>query len=379
MSAPWVIKLPLAENAGGAVLVHVTPKDSKPLDLDLLATDGESAFKGKGKRALSCKDMQLTVIVRSRKLDQLRHENYVGSEEEWTAILKHVFISKQGSGVSGTIKKNLDVFCAISGKDPNAALSISLRTRVEDITQRLGSLELAQTEDTDKVDLFGWAGQAIDQRDKLESQIAEGREEANASTSTIASMQAQLKDLVKAKAEHETELLEKLAALLNEKKMRLRELNRHMSTAKVDHRALERLEATLPSGSSTRPRGKKRSARETAQASEFDESDGFEAMDVDKPANEKKAAESDDDRHTTENETETESDDGDNLDMPTTSQTEAGSIGSSKLPPKQQEQSQSLPPPRNLPFTRQTTQAAKETKPPSPPEDEETASEDDEL
>ena len=48
MSTPWVIKLPLAENAGGAVLVHVTPKNSDTLDLDLLATDGESAFKGKG-------------------------------------------------------------------------------------------------------------------------------------------------------------------------------------------------------------------------------------------------------------------------------------------------------------------------------------------
>lgn len=52
MSSPWVIKLPLAQDAGGALLVHVTPKDSKPLDLDLLATDGESAFKGKGGRCL---------------------------------------------------------------------------------------------------------------------------------------------------------------------------------------------------------------------------------------------------------------------------------------------------------------------------------------
>jgi hypothetical protein len=50
MSTPWVIKLPLAENAGAAVLLHVTPKGTNVLDLDLLATDGESAFKGKGER-----------------------------------------------------------------------------------------------------------------------------------------------------------------------------------------------------------------------------------------------------------------------------------------------------------------------------------------
>ena len=48
MSTQWVIKLPLAENAGGAVLVHLTSKPNEALDLDLLATDGESAFKGKG-------------------------------------------------------------------------------------------------------------------------------------------------------------------------------------------------------------------------------------------------------------------------------------------------------------------------------------------
>jgi hypothetical protein len=48
MSTSWVIKLPLDENAGGAVLVHISPGEGDALDLDLLATDGESAFKGKG-------------------------------------------------------------------------------------------------------------------------------------------------------------------------------------------------------------------------------------------------------------------------------------------------------------------------------------------
>lgn len=323
--------------------------------------------------------MQLMFLVRSRKLEQLRHTNYDGSNEEWAAVLKHILISRQGSGVDQTIKQNLDVSCTISGKDPKATLSISFRTRVEDITQRLGSIELAQSEDTDNVDLFAWASQAIDRRDELESQLTKEREDASTATNTVASLQAQLEDLNKAKVEHENELLEKFAALLNEKKLRLRELHRQMSTGKVDKRALERLEAALPPRSGTRARGKKRSAGQTAQASESDGSDGSEAMDVDKPGIDKKAADSDDDRHTTENETETESDDGADLDKPVTSQTEAGSTGSSKLPQKPQEQHQSLPPPRDLPFTRQTRQAEKETKASSPQDDEETASEDDEL
>ena len=51
MSSSWVVKLPLADSEGDAVLVNVTAKKAVSdvdLDADLLATDGESAFKGKG-------------------------------------------------------------------------------------------------------------------------------------------------------------------------------------------------------------------------------------------------------------------------------------------------------------------------------------------
>ena len=313
--------------------------------------------------------------MRSRKLEQLQHRNYDGSTEEWTAILKHVLISKQGSGVSEMIKRNLDVSCTISGKDPKASLSISYRTRVEGITQRLGGIELAQTQDTDNVDLFGWASQAIERRDELENQILEEKEETSKSTTMIASLQAQLEDLTKAKSEHEAELLDKFAALLNEKKLRLRELNRQMSTAKIDKNALERLEASLgPSGSNARQRGKKRPIRDTEEANESDESDGFEAMDVDKPDD--KEADSEDDRRTTDNESDTESDDEGDLDKPMTSQTEAGSETATK-----KQQQQPLPPPRNLPFTKQTKQPEKAKEPTQGDDDDdkETASEDDEL
>ena len=46
----------LADNAG-AVLVQVTQKheDGEELDLDLLATDGDAAFRGKGERIYSQK------------------------------------------------------------------------------------------------------------------------------------------------------------------------------------------------------------------------------------------------------------------------------------------------------------------------------------
>ena len=286
-------------------------------------------------------------------------------------MLKHVLISRQGSGVTSTIKENLDVSCSITGKDPKASLTISLRTRVEDITQRLGSIELPQTSNTEDVDLFSWTSQAIEQRDNLQTQASKDQDTAGKSTQAIGDLQAQLDDLTKAKTEHEDELLAKFAALLNEKKLRLRELARQLSTGKVDKRALERLEAALPPSESAGKRGKKRSAKEAKHASESEESDGFEAMDVDKPADDAQVVDSDEDRRTTDNETETASDD-DDLDKPVTSQTETGSAGRSQLPPK--EQSAGLPPTRDLPFSRQ---AKKDNKELPPKHDEDTASEDD--
>jgi DNA double-strand break repair and V(D)J recombination protein XRCC4 len=319
--------------------------------------------------------------VRGRSLAKLRHKNYDGSDEEWSEILKYVLISKQGSGLNDIIKQNLDISCAISGKDPKASLSISFRTRVENITQRLGSLDLPQTPDTDDVDLFGWASKAINRRDELEGEVAMLKQDSGKAKDTVAALQSQLDNLVKSKAEHEDELLTKFVALLNAKKMRLRELERKMSTGKIDKKALERLEATLPPASSSSKRGKKRSAREARQESESDDSDGFEAMDVDKPVNQdNKAVESDDSRHTTDLDTETGTEEEDNLEQPVTSQTETGSAGPSRLP-QQDPKQQSMPPRRELPFTRQAKEAEQEAKPASPQDvnDEETASEDDEL
>jgi hypothetical protein len=282
-------------------------------------------------------------------------------------------VSKQGSGVSDTTRRSLEVTCSISGKDPTASLAISFRTRIEDITQRLGGLELLQTADTDDVDLFGWTSQVIDQRDKFEDDFLAYRQKASKSNETIDSLEHQLEELIKAKEEHETELLSKFAALLNEKKLRLRNLERNMSTSKADKRALDQLEQSLPESTEDEPRGKKRSARNAKTASESDESDGFEAMDVDKP----ESADSDeDDNQTTDRGSETESEADDDLDQPVTSQTEGASTGASKLPQKHQSD-QSLPPTRHLPFT-QAAQKNKEDEP-VPVDDEETETEDDEL
>ena len=51
MSRSWLRKFSLVDDAG-VLLVHIIPKsgDGSTLDLDLLATDGETAFRGKSEQ-----------------------------------------------------------------------------------------------------------------------------------------------------------------------------------------------------------------------------------------------------------------------------------------------------------------------------------------
>ena len=53
MAANWIVKLPRSEDGDEPILLHVTQKKSHDLDLDLLATEGEAVYKGKGMRSPS--------------------------------------------------------------------------------------------------------------------------------------------------------------------------------------------------------------------------------------------------------------------------------------------------------------------------------------
>jgi hypothetical protein len=51
MAQAHVLKFDQAGDGNNAILVQVTPKDATSLDLDLLATDGDAAYRGKGEQS----------------------------------------------------------------------------------------------------------------------------------------------------------------------------------------------------------------------------------------------------------------------------------------------------------------------------------------
>jgi len=324
--------------------------------------------------------------VRSRNLKKLRAKNYDGNDDDWTAILSYVFGVKPSSKIPAAHRENLDVQCSVSGRDPNGTLSITLRNKVEDITQQLGSIDLPQTEETDDIDLFGWAVQAIDKRDELDITNAELQEKVQAKDETVTSLQKQIDELVQAKAEHEHQMLAKFAALLNEKKLKIRNLQRVLSTAQADPTKLKELQAVIGDEAPTRSgRGSKRRPAKRGQDDEADDSEGFETMDLDPVVNNPDEPVSPESGRSTPSREASETEDEDeNVDVPAMSQdrprTRAMDSGKRRKSPSP------LPPPRQLPFQRKGPdkggKAGKASTPEPPPtadDDEETVSEIDEL
>lgn len=282
----------------------------------------------------------------------------------------------------------LNVVCSIAGKKKDRTLTITFRNDIEGIIQRIGDVELALTSDTDDVDLFGWTTQVIEQRDQLEEEARSYKERRSAEDKVEATLQQQMSDLVKAKSGYEAQLLAKFSTLLNEKKLKIRNLQRVLQTAQIDPKTLQELQATLAEADTVATsRGKKRQVDDRGQ--DEDESDGFETMDVDKTGKEGEDDEQSDlsDRQRTPSPEEPSDEEDDDLDANTSPQPPQTRSSRNKV----EKMSSPLPRPRQLPFQQRPSRGDKQTagqesssKAPRPTSigdevDEETASEDDEL
>jgi hypothetical protein len=245
-------------------------------------------------------------------LKKLRSKSYEGSDDEWAQLVSSVLDPSVQSPIDSLTNASLEVACSVSGKEPKRSLSVTLNNKVEEITQRLGTIGFAETQDTEDVDLFGWASQATEQRDSLRAQAATLEKVVHQRDKDVSSLQKQIDELVAAKLEHEKQMLAKFAMLLNEKKRRIRELEGIMSGVELPEEIREELRAALKKGA-TEARKNKRSAEGDGPDDE-DDSDGFEPMQLDPPKDEQVDAESQASNDTTPTasdvEEDNESDDG---------------------------------------------------------------------
>ena len=216
------------------------------------------------------------------------------SPDEWEKILKAVLLGHEPvEGIEAGAECQVGKEITITIRRRVAGISVSLIVQTLLITglanqqpkQRLGTIKLEHKPDKN-IQLFEWCGEAIQERERLrEVALVEGAR-AQDLESRVKQLRDQLDELTRAKKAGETEMLEKVCILLNEKKVKIREQQRLLSTASVNPSKLTSLPADLPTSPKRVPKASRASKRKApARDASDDSDDGFEKMDVDKTNN----------------------------------------------------------------------------------------------
>ncbi|MDI1487828.1 MAG: hypothetical protein OHK93_007101 [Ramalina farinacea] len=254
MAAAQVLRVPRIDSEGDFVLVNVSSNGSKPLDLKIEATEGESPY--------------ITTIKQSR-ISQFRDSKNSLDDRSWELLLRCIFLYEP---IPGHLRSNLEVVAAVTG----GKLAIRLRNNIEGIIQNLGEILLKEDQHLE-LDTIGWASTAILRGNSLASEVQSLQQRYNEQDATIVALHQQLSDLIKAKEDHETALLEKFRELLNEKKLKIRDQQRLLAGAKIDPEHAIKVEAARTAGGKGRKAGDSKVGKRKAaiQESDPEEDAGF--------------------------------------------------------------------------------------------------------
>ncbi|SPJ87921.1 related to mitotic apparatus protein p62 [Fusarium torulosum] len=336
MAAPFrVLRFPRSDDKSAFVLLQVTSKGSKRLDLKLVGTEGEEPY---------------VASLKHDRVVSLRVKNCPASESEWQKILEDLFQQEPLPDIQAT-----------ATVQSQKSISITIRKEIQGITQRLGAIILSHDAD-EAIELFEWCGAAVETSTTSKQSVADLSVKSSEAETAVTQLQSQLEELIKAKDEDETALLRKFRDLLNEKKIKIREqqqalallsANPSMAGQSQPSQAVE-VEVEQPkSRKPARKAGKSRTSKRKAPASrrveESDDDAAVDTMDVDV----KQEAEDTDPGNTTEATASVDSDEDNNAGdgddgVQSSSSQQNDALASKKTSPKEVDEP---PPPRALPFT----------------------------
>jgi hypothetical protein len=191
--------------------------------------------------------------------------------DQWKTTLAYALLHQKPKGPLPDFLGGVELLAKISGE---STATITIRRNVGGITQNLGSLDLEQDDEREEVDVFKWVDVAAATTDDLRVQLDQSLASSSSQQDQIAKLTAELEQLVKAKREHENELLSKFAALLNAKKLKIRDQQRLLSRASVNSDALEDVRGVRRSSPKVaRKAGASRGAKRKSKASSVQESE----------------------------------------------------------------------------------------------------------
>ncbi|KAL7944399.1 hypothetical protein V8C42DRAFT_326686 [Trichoderma barbatum] len=328
MAASRVIKLPRDDDESAFALIQVIQKGSKPLDVKLVGTEGEAPY---------------ATTLKHDRVASFQVANCPVSESEWQGILQSLFALQPAADIQATASIKSE-----------SSLTITVRKRVQGITQRLGSIELKFNEN-EGIELFQWCADSVGALAQSNVALAEAAAHAKELEATVKVLKSQLDELVTSKQDDETALLLKFRDLLNEKKVKIREQQKVIAAGPLpsSQSASQRFSQPPDSEPSRKPapsRSRKRKVQAVEASSNEPEED---EMEVDKIKVEPQDSEQEDTAEETASGGSDDDDDDDDNSGP--------GIGSSSGPaPKSPPPSKKIdapPAPRSLPFAKKAAPA----------------------
>ncbi|KAF4441914.1 hypothetical protein F53441_11874 [Fusarium austroafricanum] len=353
-----VLRFPRSDDNSAFVLLQVTPRGSKRLDLKLVGTEGEAPY------VASCKSFHSPLTSQSRRpwVVSLRVKNCPASESEWQQILEDLFQQNPLPDIQATATIQSE-----------KSISITIRKEIQGITQRLGAITLDHDPD-EAIELFEWCGTAVESSASSKQAVAELTIKSSESEAAVTQLQSQLEELIKAKDEDETALLRKFRDLLNEKKIKIREQQQALTSlatnpsmagqsqpSQVVEAEVEQSKPRKPARQPGKSRASKRKAPATRRVEQSDDDDNTNTMDVDI----KREAEDTDLGITTEETASIGSnDDGGSVHSNSSQKNEAPASATESRENAPSKETERPPPPRALPFA--TKKSAKPSPAPVP-------------
>ncbi|KAF7593149.1 hypothetical protein BBP40_011862 [Aspergillus hancockii] len=264
---PRILRIPRSDDPESYVLLNITYSGPTLLDMNITATEGENPYTGIG----------------------LRAKNYQGNDDEWLQIVSHVFVQPDESAEQLDLLSGIESSASVIGSsNEDKELVITIRKRIQTITQRLGSVILRQDEQQ-AIQLFDWSGIAAVRVDTLERRLTSLLARYRSAEDTIRQLNEQLEEFISSKNQHEEQLIANFVQLLNEKKLKIRNQQRLLASAKVDTEKVSGLQNATSgqhSQSSKEGRAAKRAAGELNDDETGNEGE-FEKMAVDQTAQSK--------------------------------------------------------------------------------------------
>ena len=216
--ATHILRVRRTDDSPSHLLVNVTQTSkTRRFDLKLVATEHEHLYHGS---------------VKHNGMAALQASNYTGDDDEWKDVLAYTLLQERAA-VNLNAIEGLEIVAAVSGE----TCTLSLRKKFGDVVRRLGSISLSRDDEREEVSAFDWVETAVASSDELRGELATLQASLASQHVQVASLTNQLDELVKAKKEHEEQLLRKCAALLDTKRAKIRDQQREINaTSKTQSR-----------------------------------------------------------------------------------------------------------------------------------------------